>query len=259
MKKGIIIATALVGIAGGVAIGQTSLFGSAENEEFLTAAEAKKIALQQFNGTVIEYDFDRDDRIPHYEFEIKNDTEEVEVEVHAINGDAKITERKSLKTQSAKETAEDAEEDRVDHVEAEAEIAKDTVKQEQASKVAAATGSQTATNNVANANTSDPQPAAPSTNTNQVVEQPKPAQPVKQAPAKPAIISKSQAIAIAQAKAPGTVTEVELDKDDGIQVYEIEIKNSNTEYEFEIHAVTGQILEFEVDRDDDDDDDRYDD
>ena len=251
MKKGIIIATALVGIAGGVALGQTTLFSSAQNEEFLTASAAKKIALQQFAGTVIDYDFDRDDRTPHYDFEIKNDTEEAEVEVNAINGDAKITERKSLKAQSPIEAAKDEVEDRLDQAEAEAEIATDTAKQEVANKVSTATGSQTVTNNVANTNTTVPSEANPVA----------PSQQAKSAAS--SIISKSQAIAIAQAKAPGTVTEAKLDNDDGIQVYEIEIKNGNSEYNFEIHAVTGQILEFDEDHDDkdydDNDDNRYDD
>lgn len=250
MKKGIIIATALVGIAGGVAIGQASLFGSAQNEEFLTASAAKKIALQQFNGTVIDYDFDRDDHTPHYEFELKNETEEVDVEVDAVTGDAQIIERKSLTNQSALQKAEDAVEDQFEKVEAEAEIARDTARQEVANTVQPAAekpvnGTQTATNNVANSNTNTAAPAA----TN-----PAPAQPVQQAqPAAQNIISKSQAIAIAQAQASGTVTEAKLDEDDGIQVYEIEIKNGSTEYDFEIHAVTGQVLKFDTDYDDNDD------
>lgn len=237
MKKGIIIATALVGIAGGVAFGQTALFGSAQNEEFLTAAAAKKIALQQFNGTVTDYDFDRDDRTPHYEFEIKNDTEEVDVEVNAINGTAKITERKSLKN-------DDKFEDSFDQAEAEAEIVRDTARQETANATEkTVSNTQTVTTNTANANATQEQPKLVPQTTE-------------------AIITKSQAIAIAQAKAAGTVTKAKLDEDDGIQVYEIEIKNGNTEYDFEIHASTGQILEFDTDYDDDNDDDnddRYDD
>jgi len=104
MKKGIIVATALVGIVGGFALSQTALFSSAQEQNYLTAAEAKKLALQQFDGTVIEYDFDKDDRTPHYEFEIKNDNEKVEIEVNALNGEAQIVERKTLKTQGTTTT-----------------------------------------------------------------------------------------------------------------------------------------------------------
>ena len=104
MKKGIIVATALVGIVGGFALSQTALFSSAQEQNYLTAAEAKKLALQQFDGTVIEYDFDKDDRTPHYEFEIKNANEKVEIEVNALNGEAQIVERKTLKTQGTTTT-----------------------------------------------------------------------------------------------------------------------------------------------------------
>ncbi|MER1999387.1 MAG: PepSY domain-containing protein [Lysinibacillus sp.] len=94
MKKGIIAATALVGIAGGFIFAQGALFSSAEAQ--ITAAEAKKLALQEFDGKIVEFDFDHDDRIPHYEFDIKNGSEKAEVEVEADSGKVIITEVESV-------------------------------------------------------------------------------------------------------------------------------------------------------------------
>ena len=65
------------------------------------------------------------------------------------------------------------------------------------------------------------------------------------------MITKERAIEIAKAKInnKGRVTDVELERDDGVRYYKIEIKHGKKEYEFEIHAVTGKILDFEVDHD----------
>ena len=95
MKKGIIAATALVGIAGGFIFAQGALFSSAEAQ--ISKAEAKKIALKAFDGKVVEFEFDQDDRVPHYEFDIKNDSEKAEVEVDAVSGKVTITEVESVK------------------------------------------------------------------------------------------------------------------------------------------------------------------
>ncbi|MDY3025819.1 MAG: PepSY domain-containing protein [Candidatus Faecivicinus sp.] len=68
-----------------------------------------------------------------------------------------------------------------------------------------------------------------------------------------------------------TFTKAKLENDDGNRVYEIEFRKDGVEYEYEIDAVTGSILEYDVEQDeraaepskdrydDDDDDDRYDD
>ena len=69
--------------------------------------------------------------------------------------------------------------------------------------------------------------------------------------ANPDVITAEEAKAIAKAKAPSTATVVkcELDKDDGRWVYELELRDGRTEYECDINAVTGVILDWEVDHD----------
>ena len=65
------------------------------------------------------------------------------------------------------------------------------------------------------------------------------------------VITAEQAKAIAKAQAPSTATVVkcELDEDDGRWVYELELRDGRTEYECDINAVTGVILDWEVDHD----------
>lgn len=60
-------------------------------------SRSEKIALKQFDGKISDFEFDGDDAVPHYEVEIKNDTEKVEIKVNAQDGTATITERKALK------------------------------------------------------------------------------------------------------------------------------------------------------------------
>ena len=63
-------------------------------------------------------------------------------------------------------------------------------------------------------------------------------------------IGETRAKEIVRAKAGitgGTFTEFKLDYDDGRAVYEGELRNGWTEYEFEVDAVSGTILEWDVD------------
>ena len=63
-------------------------------------------------------------------------------------------------------------------------------------------------------------------------------------------IGETRAKEIVRAKAGitgGTFTEFKLDYDDGHAVYEGELRNGWTEYEFEVDAVSGTILEWDVD------------
>ena len=67
------------------------------------------------------------------------------------------------------------------------------------------------------------------------------------------VITREKAQEIALAKVPGAdashIKKLKLDKDDGKQVYDVEIIYNGMEHEMEIDAVTGKILEYEMDRD----------
>lgn len=64
-------------------------------------------------------------------------------------------------------------------------------------------------------------------------------------------IGNQRAKEIALNEFSGTIVEFELDDDDDRYVYEIEIKDGENEAEFEIDAVTGSILEMEIEVEDD--------
>ncbi|WP_404408498.1 PepSY domain-containing protein [Jeotgalibacillus malaysiensis] len=61
------------------------------------------------------------------------------------------------------------------------------------------------------------------------------------------LLSKQEALDIATAEFNGKLEEIELDDDDGRMIYEIELKNGDREAEFDIDAVTGDILDMELD------------
>lgn len=253
MKKRIIIPTVLAGVLGGVLLTQqAAIFSSAEKLELLSATEAKTLALKEFSGDIIDFDFDRD-QAPHYDFEIVNGKEKVELIVDAQSGAVLITEREAVtkQVQTATNPIEntvnkavanveknvEAVENKVDAVVTNAQITAETVVQQvtPAPKVEAVRVTE----------------ATPQAAVAQEAQQPVPKlvpTPAQQA----SIITKAQAMAIAQTKASGTVVDVDYDKDD--VEYEIEMKNGNTEYDFEIDARTGAITKFEEDVDDDQDD-----
>ena len=45
-----------------------------------------------------------------------------------------------------------------------------------------------------------------------------------------------------------TLTKTKLERDDGLMVYEVEFYQGQTEYEYTINAITGDIVEYDVDR-----------
>lgn len=217
MKKGIIVGTALVGIAGGFILAQGTLFSSAEVQ--IKASEAKKIALEAYDGKVVDFEFDQDDRVPHYDFDIKNGNEKAEVTVDAISGAVTIKE-----VEAAKNTVVEKVEDTAGAVKSDTQIAINN-----------------ATNKVANST------GVVEKNSEKVNE------PVKEtSKAVQAQISKAEAINIAYTVAKGTVIKTELDTDDGRTTYEIELRDGNIEYDVEIDATNGKILKFEQDFEDDD-------
>ncbi len=65
-----------------------------------------------------------------------------------------------------------------------------------------------------------------------------------------AAIALPQAIEIALSAVPGQVTESELEEEDGRLVWEIELTGDDQQnYEVEIDAMTGEILEKEIEND----------
>lgn len=73
------------------------------------------------------------------------------------------------------------------------------------------------------------------------------------APPQTETITADRAVAIALAhvglsQADVTRLEVKYDPDDGIPAYEVEFHHGKTEYDFEIHGITGEILDFDLDK-----------
>lgn len=225
-KKLFAIPALLIAIGGGAVLAQSDLFATAENNPALSASEAKNIALKQLDGEIIDFEYDGDDRTPHYEIDIVKGNEKIEVEINASTGEAKITERETIRTAQVEKTT--------------------------------ATVAETPKTPTASTSSEQVEPKQSTTVANETV---KPAsQPVQpegneKKKATATMLTKQQAIQIAQSKASGKVTEVELDDDDNRLVYEIEIRNGKMEYDFEIDAKTGAIIKYEEDLDDDDDDD----
>lgn len=98
MKKTLIIGGTALGIAGGALLYQGSdgienVLASSNNESKLieeakiSEAEAEKIALEEVSGDVIEKEVEKEDGKIVYEFDIKTDAGEKEVEIDGMNGD----------------------------------------------------------------------------------------------------------------------------------------------------------------------------
>ena len=254
MKKLIIIPVLVTAIGGGFLLSQSELLsGNAEEQDMITAAEAKEIALDLYPGTIVSFEFDNDDRKPHYEIEITSETEKVDIEVDAVSSNAVITEREAIgqdkddKDQAAAaKNAKISQDDAINIAKAQfngelheididaddnrfvydVELRSATEKAEFEIDVQTGEIVKFETKNFATGSSN----TTPQTNTPQLV------------------ISLDQAKEIALSKAAGTVVKAEFDEDD--LVYEIEIRNGKMEYDFEIHAKTGAILSYEEDLDD---------
>ena len=96
-KKFIIIPALLVAIGGGAVLAQTDYFEAAINNPKISASEAKNIALKQFDGKIVEFDFEGDELFPHYEIDVVKDNEKVEITIDAQSGQATISSREIIK------------------------------------------------------------------------------------------------------------------------------------------------------------------
>ncbi len=215
MKKLLIGLTISAAVFGGFVIAQSMTTGAATSQEakstkFITEQEAKDIALKEVNGTIIEADYDGDEKRPHYEFEIQSNQEEVDIEVDAVTGKVTITDREAVKANAVKETTQ------------------------KAPAVSAATEQKEVVTKAEAAQTTEKAPAA-STATKQ-----------KEVITKAEAIN----IAKSVAKGTVTKVELDKDDDDQTQKYELEFKDGNVEYDVEVDAYTGKIIEVDQDLED---------
>jgi len=277
MKKFIIVPALLLAIGGGYLLAQTGLLsGNAEKQEMITAAAAKEIALDLYPGTIVSFDFDNDDRKPHYDIEITSETEKVDIEVDAVSSNAVITEREAIgqdnddKDQAtALENAKISQDDaiaiamkqfngalhEVDIDEDDNRFVYDIELRSATEKAEFEIDTQTGevlkfetkklTNNDATGSQNNVNNSSNGSSNNSSTQQ------AQKSSTPQLVISLDQAKEIALSKAAGTVVKAELDDDD--LVYEIEIRNGKMEYDFEIDAKSGAVLSYEEDLDDDND------
>ena len=98
MKKWLFASLAAVTFAGFTVVPADTTEAATK---YITKAKAKQLALKTVSGTVVDIDFEND-RTPHYEIDIRNAKEEVELEVNAVTGKVKITDREAIKKPAAK-------------------------------------------------------------------------------------------------------------------------------------------------------------
>lgn len=99
MKKLLIATTAIFTLSG---FSFVAADVTEATSKYITKAKAKQLAQKKVSGKIVEIEFDRDDRSPHYEIEIKTAKEEVEVEVDAVTGKVTITDRDPIKKPATK-------------------------------------------------------------------------------------------------------------------------------------------------------------
>ena len=228
MKKIVIGLTISAAVLGGFMIAQPltdSYAATKESKKMITEKEAKEIALQKVNGTITEYDFDRDKLHPHYEVEIQSNNEEVDIEIDAVTGKAIITERKTIPANKPANTATNQTNETASTVQDKNDGNKD--------------GNTASSQQAATKPSAPSQQQSPNTAVNQTNE----------AATQKSVISKGAAIKIASTVAKGTVTKIELDSDHDVRTktYELEFKDGQTEYDIEVDAYTGKILEVSQD------------
>ena len=250
----IIIPILLLAIGGGFMLAQGKKDrGSAAAA--ITAEEAREAALELFPGTVVGFEFDGDDRKPHYEIDIESATERVEVEVNADTAKAVITEREALKANRTTLKADVTEANAIDTAvryfaaQADEDIDLNGDMNQYVTKIELDEDDNVIVYDIELRTASTKADIEVNAQSGDVVSFEIEAINVsaKDAKGTAADISLQEAIDLALSKASGKVTKSEFDRDDN--AYEIEIRNGKMEYEFEIDK-KGNIISYEEDLDD---------
>lgn len=231
----------------------------------LSHEEVKSLISSQYPGTIMELELDREDKRPIYEIEILNKDTEYELEVDANTGEiVKLKERRVTPVEFAKDDDEDDQKDKKDKGNKKESTKKESSQSNEVANNSSNDSVQTKI--VAQESKQNEKPKQTQKTTNEVKQSKQQSQPPKKVEKqeqkqtqqqtqkkqqkqerKHSVISRQQAINIALAQFPGKVEEVDLDDDDGRLIYEIEIKNGDREAEFEIDAITGKIIDIEID------------
>lgn len=95
MKKVFVAAATVTALTGSLLFGQADV-AEASKAKYITAAQAKSIAVKAVGGKVVDIEFEGG-KGAHYEVEVRNAKEEVELEVNAVSGKVKVAEREALK------------------------------------------------------------------------------------------------------------------------------------------------------------------
>lgn len=99
MKKAFMAIAAVTALTGSLVFGQADV-AEAAKAKYITTAQAKNIAIKAVGGKVVDVDFEGG-KYAHYEVDVRTAKEAIELEVNAVSGKAKVTERKALKQQGS--------------------------------------------------------------------------------------------------------------------------------------------------------------
>ncbi|MBM7563042.1 PepSY domain-containing protein, partial [Fusibacter tunisiensis] len=238
-----------------------------QNRNRISAEEARKIALNRVNGTIVEFEQDDDD----YEIEIELDGKEYKIEINAYTGEIIKFEMDDIDDDDDDDDADDDDDDRDDQN-------RNRISAEEARKIALNRVNGTIaefeqddddyeieieldgkeykieinayTGEIIKFEMDDIDDDDDDDDADDDDDDDRDDQNRNR-------ISAEEARKIALNRVNGTIAEFEQDDDD----YEIEIELDGKEYKIEINAYTGAIIKFEMDdddADDDDDDDRDD-
>lgn len=201
----------------------------------MTEAKAKELALQEVGGgSIIEFSYENDDKMPHYEFKILDDGVEHEVEISALDG---MVLKHDSKNHS--DSISNPELDEIDVREIVEKLMDGTIvyvrleeeDHQPVYEVIAVDGTYKYEYEIDAID-------------GHVVNQEK--ELINQVTTTPNLeatldVQKAKEIALSQVNG-GVVTEISLDMDDSIPVYEVKVMADGMEYKYEISGVDGRII-----------------